>query len=105
MPFVLLPVENDDLVQTARISHVTSVAPLDFDGDSPVPQLRPEDLEEMASIFDKIRLIYKKRDNDSTPHPKKLIAKNIVNKIDDLAVEFDNKLSEVMLSLSKLLKD
>ena len=59
----------------------------------------------MASIFDKIRLIYKKRDNDSTPQPKKLIAKSIVNKIDDLAVEFDSKLSQVMLSLSKVLKD
>jgi hypothetical protein len=60
----------------------------------------------MATIFDKIRLIYKKRDSEQTPQPKKLIAKSvIVNKIDDLAVEFDNKLSEVMLSLSKLLKD
>lgn len=59
----------------------------------------------MATIFDKIRLLYKKRDIEVTPQPKKLIAKSIVNKIDDLAVEFDNKLSETMLSLSKVLKD
>jgi excinuclease UvrABC ATPase subunit len=59
----------------------------------------------MASIFDKIRLIYKKRVTDQTPQPKKLIAKSIVNKIDDLAVEFDNKLSQVMLALSKVLKE
>ena len=55
------------MVQTARISCVSSVAPNDFDGDSSAPQLRPEDLEEMASIFDKIRLIYKKRVSDQTP--------------------------------------
>lgn len=105
LPFTLQPVENEDMVQTARISCVSSVAPNDFDGDSSAPQLRPEDLEEMASIFDKIRLIYKKRVSDQTPQPKKLIAKSVVNKIDDLAVEFDKKLSQVMLALSKVLKD
>lgn len=59
----------------------------------------------MASIFDKIRLIYKRREDTTTPQPKKLIAKSIVNKIDDLAVEFDKKLTDVMIQLSKILKN
>jgi phage gp36-like protein len=59
----------------------------------------------MAAVFDKIRLIYKKRDETQTPMPKKLIAKSVINKIDDLAVEFDEKLTETMISLCKSLKD
>jgi phage gp36-like protein len=101
----MIPVEEDDGIQTARISCDTSLFQNEFDGDSPVPQLKPEDLEEMAATFDKIRLLNKKRDDGQTPIPKKLITKSIVNKVDELAVEFDTKLTDTMLTLSKSLKD
>jgi hypothetical protein len=61
IPLLVVPVRAESGVQTARISCTSSTN--EFDGDSPLPQLKPEDLEEMASIFDKIRLIYKKRDD------------------------------------------
>ena len=37
--------------------------------------------------------------------PKKLIAKSISRQVDDLALEFDKKLTQVMINLSKFLKD
>jgi hypothetical protein len=48
--------------------------------------------------------LYKKRDDLQAPPPKKLIAKN-PGKVDDLAVEFDKKLTNIMIKLSGVLKD
>jgi len=59
------------------------------------PQLRPKDLEDLAAVFDRVRILYKKKDVANAPQPKKLIAKN-PGKIDELAVEFDKKLTDIM---------
>lgn len=72
--------------------------------DEDKPQLRPKDLEDLAAVFDRVRILYKKKDVGNAPQPKKLIAKN-PGKIDELAVEFDKKLTEIMQKLSSVLKD
>ena len=40
------------------------------------PKLDPKDLEDIGSIFDRIRVLYKKKSDEIQPPPKKLIAKN-----------------------------
>lgn len=75
-----------------------------FDGDDSKPQLRPQDLEDLAGIFDRLRVLYRKKEDSILPPPKKLIAKN-PGKVDDLAIEFDKKLTDIMISLSTILQD
>ena len=72
--------------------------------DESNPMLKPKDLEDVADIFDRIRLMYKKKEDSLHPPPKKLIAK-YTGKIDDLAVEFDKRLTDIMLRLSKSMQD
>ena len=68
------------------------------------PQLRPQDLEDLANIFDRLRVLYRKKEDQILPPPKKLIAKGM-GKVDDLAIEFDQKLTSIMISLSGVLQD
>ncbi len=60
------------------------------------PTLKPTDLEDLANIFDRIRVLFKKKSSSNHPLPKKLILKN-VGPTDDLAVQFDQKLTDIML--------
>lgn len=48
--------------------------------------------------------MFRKKEDSILPPPKKLIAKN-PGKVDDLAIEFDRKLTEIMVSLSAALKE
>ena len=73
-----------------------------FNGDDTRPKLQPQDLEDVAAIFDRIRVLFRKKEDSILPPPKKLIAKN-PGKVDDLALEFDKKLTDIMVSLSKAL--
>ena len=68
------------------------------------PQLRPQDLEDLAKIYDRLRVLYRKKEDQILPPPKKLIAKGM-GKVDDLAIEFDQKLTSIMISLSGVLQD
>lgn len=75
------------------------------EGES-APQLQPQDLEDIGNIFDRIRVMNKKRtENNNGQNSKKLIIKNTVQKMDDLAIEFDKQLSEMMQNLAHSLKD
>lgn len=65
--------------------------------------LKPEDLEEVAAIFDKVRHLFRRRDEAN--QGRRLISKAQMNKLDDLASQFDFRLTEVMMKLSKVLKD
>ena len=65
------------------------------------PQLRPDDLEELSIILDKIRNIKKKIEPQS--QPKRFIAKNTTP--DVLGQEFQAKLSEISLKLSLSLQN
>ena len=67
--------------------------------------LKPKDLEDAAAIFDKLRLLHKKKDELANPLPKKLIAKNSGKGEDPLAVDFDKQLTMMMGNLSTHLKD
>lgn len=49
------------------------------------PELRPQDLEELATIFDRIRILYKKRGEGDAKKTPKLISKSKVSNGDDLA--------------------
>jgi hypothetical protein len=49
-------------------------------------------------------VLYRKKEDSILPPPKKLIAKN-PGKVDDLAIEFDKKLTDIMISLSTILQD
>lgn len=72
--------------------------------DDEKAQLRPSDLEDIGNIFDRIRVLHKKKSEQSGQNSKKFIVKTN-SKVDELALEFDKKLSEVMLTLSTHLKD
>ena len=93
-------------MNTARISlsNCSDYDDADLGIDDSKPHLKPKDLEEIANIFDRIRILAKKKDDQFQPPPQKLIAKCPV-KIDDLAKQFDVRLSEVMLTLSQKLRD
>ena len=58
-------------------------------------------MEDLATIFDRIRILYKKHGDSGGQ--RKLITKN--KHSDDLATQFDTRLSEVMARLSKVFKD
>jgi hypothetical protein len=100
--------EAGEAAATARISIRTPNArsPREShpDSDESRPQLRPQDLEDLASIFDRIRVLYRKKEDQILPPPKKLIAKG-TGKVDDLAIEFDQKLTSIMITLSGVLQD
>lgn len=94
------------VVNTARVSlsNCSDYDDAELGIDESKPHLKPKDLEDIANIFDRIRVLAKKKDDQFQPPPKKLIAK-CPPKIDDLAKQFDVRLSEVMLSLSQKLRD
>ena len=69
--------------------------------DETKPHLKPQDLEDIAAIFDKIRALYKKK--EEPVGSAKLIKKRTTQ--DNLATEFDKKLTDIMYNLSKHLKD
>lgn len=94
--------EDPTCVNSARISIRTLDQENELDEDK--PQLRPKDLEDLAAVFDRVRILHKKKETKDAPQPKKLIAKN-PGKIDELAVEFDKKLTDIMQKLSTVLKD
>lgn len=73
--------------------------------DDDRPHLKPKDLEDAATIFDKLRLLHKKKEELANPMSKKLIAKNSGKGEDALAVEFDKQLTQMMGNLSNHLKD
>ena len=51
-------------------------------------------------------MLFKRKEDQIVPQPKKLIAKGIATvKLDEMALEFDRKLSQLMLKLSATLKD
>ena len=95
-------------LETARMSlSVCSEAgeeEITIEVDDSVPHLKPKDLEDLASIVDKIRILHKKKEDSIQPPPKKLIAK-CPPKVDEIAKEFDVKLSATMMSLSEKLRD
>lgn len=61
-----------------------------FDAQS-APQLDPKDLEDLAAIVDRLRVLCRKKDEQKVA-PKKLIAKN-PGRVDELAGEFDKRLT------------
>lgn len=72
--------------------------------DEEKAQLQPSDLEDIGNIFDRIRVLHKKKSEQNNLNGKKFIVKSN-SKVDELALEFDKKLSEVMLNLANHLKD
>lgn len=83
--------------------------------DNTKPYLKPSDLEDIANIFDRIRVLYKKKDDSGTQpaqqvnaRSKKLIAKchtQLKKDLDPLALEFDARLTHIMQDLSKQLRN
>lgn len=76
--------------------------------DQSKPHLKPSDLEFIALIFDKIRILYRSKAEVYTAKPKqRFICKKDITKLesDILAFEFDAHLTKVMFSLSNVLKD
>jgi hypothetical protein len=78
------------------------------------PHLKPADLEDIATVFDRVRLLYTNKEKLGysalgQPKSKKLINKAALqaerNLLDQLAVEFDALLTQVMMNLSTSLKD
>ena len=100
--------EVREAAASVRLSQATPEKPAvdskEFDGDNTKPKLCPTDLEDVAGIFDRIRVLYRKKEDSILPPPKKLIAKN-PGKVDDLAIEFDKKLTDIMVSLSVALQE
>jgi hypothetical protein len=66
------------------------------------PQLDPRDLEDLAAIVDRLRVLFNKKEDSKAP--KKLISKNST-KVDELAGAFDKKLTQIMVRLARILKD
>lgn len=99
-------VRDQSELDTARmsLSVCSEAGGEEIEVDETVPHLKPKDLEDLAGIVDRIRVLYKKKDDSLQPPPKKLIAK-CPAKIDEIAKEFDEKLSATMLSLSASLRD
>ena len=66
------------------------------------PQLDPRDLDDLAAIVDRLRVLFNKKEDSKAP--KKLISKNST-KVDELAGAFDKKLTQIMVRLARILKD
>ena len=66
--------------------------------------MQPSDLEDIGNVFDRIRVLHKKKSEQNNMNGKKFIVKSN-SKVDELALDFDRKLSEVMLYLASNLKD
>jgi len=59
-------------------------------------------LEDLAAIVDRLRVLFRKKDESIAP--KKLIAKN-PGRVDELAGAFDKRLTQIMVRLARILKD
>jgi hypothetical protein len=63
------------------------------------PLLKPADLEELGAVFDKIRAMHARREGGNKNPFKK------GSKGDELSASFDQRLTEIMLKLSHVLRD